>query len=175
MGIDIYLAWEGQTEEERRGQITGFSTTAGRAGYLREAYHGGPYATEILVREAFDSPSAEAQIPAAVMRERLTNVTEPSRAPGIRAADAMAQMIGNLLAAGTAGNEAVTVNGHHGGPALTEPESVEECVRIRCARIYPDMEPDMVERYVQSFRDFVALAELKERETGKPCTVIASY
>jgi hypothetical protein len=175
MGIDIYLAWEGQTAEERRGQIAGFSVTAGRAGYLREAYHGGPYATEILVREAFDSPSAEAQIPAATMRERLTNVTEPSRSPGLRAGDAMARVICEMLSEGAMLEDAVEVDGHQGGPAVTEPETVEECVRIRCARIYPDMEPDMVERYVQSFRDFVALAELKERETGKPCTVIASY
>lgn len=173
MGIDIYLTWEGQTKEERNGQITGFSAVAGHAGYLREAYHGGPYATEILVREAFDSPDAQAQIPAAVMRERLTNVTEPSRAPGIRAADAMSQAIGNMLA-GIA-DDGTVVEGHHGGIATTEPETVEACVRIRCARIYPDMSSEMVERYVQSFRNFVALAEFKERQTGKPCTVIASY
>lgn len=28
---------------------------------------------------------------------------------------------------------------------------------------------------VQSYRDFVALAERKEAETGKPCRVYASY
>ena len=28
---------------------------------------------------------------------------------------------------------------------------------------------------LQSFRDFVALCERKERETGQPCTIVASY
>ena len=79
MGIDIYLKWDGQDEEEKQAQLTGFSTTAGGSGYLREAYHGGPYATHILVREAFESETCEAEIPAAVMRERLTSVTEPVR------------------------------------------------------------------------------------------------
>ena len=35
MGTDIYLKWDGQTEEERKRQITGWSIDAGGAGYLR--------------------------------------------------------------------------------------------------------------------------------------------
>jgi hypothetical protein len=69
MGIDIYMKWEGQTDAEEARQITGFSVTAGRFGYLREAYHGGPYATRALVPEAFEGGGAP--IPAAFMRERL--------------------------------------------------------------------------------------------------------
>lgn len=54
MGIDIYLRWAGQTDEERAAQLqAGFSIAAGEVGYLREAYHGGPYATMVLVPEAF--------------------------------------------------------------------------------------------------------------------------
>ena len=55
MGIDIYMKWEGQTEEEERAQITGFEVSgrAGGVGYLREAYHGAPYATMFFVGEAF--------------------------------------------------------------------------------------------------------------------------
>lgn len=172
MGIDVYLKWDGQTEAEERGQITGFSAIAGRAGYLREAYHGGPYATHILAREAFESEDCAAEIPAATMRERLTSVTEPARGEHIQAGDAAAQMIMAILAHSLSGSKIV---GAHAGRVPTEPQTVEECVRFRCSRIYPDMSPEDVEEYVQSFRDFVALAELKERETGKPCTVIASY
>lgn len=53
MGIDIYAAWDGQTVADRQAQYTGFSTTAGSVGYLREAYHGGPYVTNWLMPEAF--------------------------------------------------------------------------------------------------------------------------
>ena len=69
MGIDIYARWQGQTEEEEQAQITGGSVVHGHVGYLREAYHGEPYATQYLVAEAFEN--GRAQIPAAVLRERL--------------------------------------------------------------------------------------------------------
>jgi hypothetical protein len=76
MGIDIYTRWKGQTEAERRAQITGFDVTVGRVGYLREAYHGEPYATRYLVREAFASEDGTAQIRAAVLRKRLPRTLE---------------------------------------------------------------------------------------------------
>lgn len=38
MGLDIYLKWEGQTEEERQAQFTGFDITKGHVGYLRSSY-----------------------------------------------------------------------------------------------------------------------------------------
>ena len=56
-------------QEESNAQITGFDDTAGHVGYLREAYHGEPYATRVLVPEAFEE--GEAAIPAALLRERL--------------------------------------------------------------------------------------------------------
>ena len=34
-GTDIYLYWEGKTEEDRQKQITGWNITCGDAGYLR--------------------------------------------------------------------------------------------------------------------------------------------
>lgn len=76
MGIDVYLRWKDQTEPERKAQYTGFSVVAGAVGYLREAYHGGPYATEVLAPEGFqdDAPEDGPQIPAAVLRERLPTV-----------------------------------------------------------------------------------------------------
>jgi hypothetical protein len=57
----------------------------------------------------------------------------------------------------------------------TRPMTVEEAVRERQHRLYPDDAADMTERVTQSFRDFVTLAEEKEKQVGKPCTVLASY
>ena len=73
MGIDIYMRWDKQTEDERQGQYTGFNIESGSVGYLREAYHGDIYATKFLVKEAFsdDAPDEGATIPADVLRERL--------------------------------------------------------------------------------------------------------
>src|SRR2546426_7249451 len=72
MGIDIYAVWRGQTEEERKRQFeVWLSSDDGQIGYLREAYHGEPYATRFLFREAFASDSDEARIPAETLRERL--------------------------------------------------------------------------------------------------------
>jgi hypothetical protein len=70
MGIDIYAKWRGQTDKARAEQSEAWlSTGAGGAGYLREAYHGTPYATMFLFTEAFES--GEARIPAAVLQGRL--------------------------------------------------------------------------------------------------------
>jgi hypothetical protein len=77
MGIDVYLRWRGMTRDEKAAQITGFSIEHGHVGYLREAYHGAPYATHILVPEAF-AESAELEvecgvcIPAHLLRTRLS-------------------------------------------------------------------------------------------------------
>jgi hypothetical protein len=76
MGIDAYLKWEGQTEAELKAQvITGFSTTAGHVGYLREAYHGSPYATHVLFPECWEDSKGdhpgEVEIPASTLLKRL--------------------------------------------------------------------------------------------------------
>lgn len=79
MGIDIYVKWDGQTEAEKKAQLTGFSIDAGQHGYLREAYHGGPYSTRVLVPEAFEAVEAgddDAMIPAATLRLRLEEAVE---------------------------------------------------------------------------------------------------
>ena len=125
MGIDICAKWATQTEEEREAQITSlFDVTKGRVGYLREAYHGEPYATRILVAEAFDADSREAEIPAAVMRSRLPDVIQAAM--------------------------------------------------LRSRQIYrKEAMPD--DPCIKSFTDFVDLCQRKETETGKPCTIVASY
>ena len=58
MGIDIYAQWDGMTAQEEAAQVTGFSIEHGHVGYLREAYHGEPYATKVLVPEAFETGRA---------------------------------------------------------------------------------------------------------------------
>src|SRR5438105_9676606 len=70
-GIDVYAHWSGKTLAEERAQITGHSVAHGHVGYLREPYDGEPYATKILVPEAF---AGEMAIPAALLRARLTEV-----------------------------------------------------------------------------------------------------
>lgn len=123
MGIDIYAHWKGQSEEERDQQTSAWlSTEAGAHGYLREAYHGEPYATMFLCAEAF-SPEG-ARIPSAVLRERLPHTL-----------------------------------------AL-----VEE----RCHTIYESSETE-IENVKQGFRDFVSLCERKEKETGEPVLITASF
>jgi hypothetical protein len=122
VGIDVYLRWKGQTEAEKEAQYTGFSIVHGHVGYLCEAYHGEPYATKVLVPEAFDSNEA-VPIPAATMRARLA--------------------------------------------------ATEAAVEHRHRTVYDDADVD-IERYRQSYRDFVALAESKEAELGEPVQVMVS-
>jgi hypothetical protein len=172
MGIDVYLKWNGMTEEDKQRQYTGMSTIAGNVGYLREAYHGGPYATKILCREAFEAEKCEAQIPAATLRERLTSITEPAYGcDGGHTAATMLAAIMQAAAAKTGGK----VHGVCNPDGRTTPMTVEEAVRTRYAKLYPEEDAKHVEEVVQSFRDFVALAEQKEAEIGRPCTIYASY
>jgi len=168
MGIDIYLTWDGMDDETEKTQIEStWHTDAGSKGYLRESYHGGPYATKILVREAFEAEKCEAQIPAAILRERLTHVTEPvlGKDGGHRAAAMFMEMLKQT------GHEVL----EEIASGLTQPMTVEEACRLRCRKLYPEDGPEYEEIVVKSFRDFVALAEQKEKETGKPCTIRASY
>ena len=127
MGIDIYAHWRGQTEAEREAQATGFSVIHGHVGYLREAYHGEPYATRALVPEAFAEKFQDgAATPAAVLRQRLPKVLALARAR-------------QLLI-------------YKEGPKSDDTRDV-----------------------VKSFRDFVDLCEAKERATGTPCIIRASW
>ena len=124
MGIDIYTCWKGQTEEETQAQMTGFSVVHGHVGYLREAYHGEPYATKYLLREAFERPD-KCRIPASVLRARLPRTLE----------------------------------------------LVEE----RARKVYGETDASWVATVKKSFVDFVELCEAKERKTGEPVLIIASF
>jgi hypothetical protein len=88
MGIDVFMSWGSGPSFEGNGA----RPFRGANGYLREAYHGAPYATLVLVPEAFGDPRRVAQafgvprvedaavgtdsagyvsIPASVLRSRL--------------------------------------------------------------------------------------------------------
>ncbi len=72
MGIDVYLRWDKMTKQDKEAQYTGFDITSGRVGYLREAYHGPPYATHVLISEPWEEqPKDGFVIPNEVLRERL--------------------------------------------------------------------------------------------------------
>jgi len=163
MGIDLYLRWIGQTPEELAAQEAAWLISDGFVGYLRESFTGGPYATKILAREAFESRSSQAEIPAAILRERLTSVTEPARGYHLGGGDWAVQSI----------TEALECNGafvEKPRPPHTEPQSVEEAIQAR----YAD-EPEEMLLAIKAARDFVSLAEFKEAETGQYCTVVVEY
>lgn len=124
MGIDIYALWKGQTQSQKKKQITGFSVTHGDVGYLREAYRGEPYATLHLCREAFGWKN-EVKIPAKTLRERLPKALE----------------------------------------------MVEERERT----VYKQTNKKEIDKIKKSFVEFVKLCERKEKQTGEPCTILASY
>jgi hypothetical protein len=173
MGIDIYLEWPGMTEEERKKQVeTLWSLDGGKVGYLREAYHGQPYATQILVREAFESDSCQAEIPAAVLRERMTRLTEPVY--GKVGGHDTAKAIGEVLQQFVGDDQSIHLGGICQGQGQTAPMSVEEAITERAQKLY-GASPEEVRVVKNSFWAFVRLAEQKEKQTGKPCTVIASY
>lgn len=158
MGIDVYLSWRGQTRQEKAAQDDAYlSLDGGSVGYLRESYTGGPYVTKILVRDAFESPTREAEISAAVLRQRLTNLTEP--AYGFDAGDHAAREITNEFQ-----SRGATVPSPR--PSRTLPMSVEEAIALRY-----ENSPSVAREVLRSVRAFVELAHAKELEANEPCTV----
>ena len=63
-------------------------------------------------------------------------------------------------------------------PAVVLRNRLPETLRLaerREREIYEVTDPEEIEAVLKSYRDFVALCERKESETGKPCLIIASY
>jgi hypothetical protein len=179
MGIDIYATWPGQTDKEEQAQVTGFSGVHGHVGYLREAYHGGPYVTKYLLSEAFDAPEHEAAIPAHVLRERLPIAVlmhlyreqklygggpDPSRIE--------IGQLGATLAA--VFKKEIPEDTHTAFAASLSPESIAHAKTLIGSGILPDT--------AKSFVDFVELCEAKERararsavhDSGKRLTMTAT-
>jgi hypothetical protein len=182
MGIDIFLMWDGIEKRAQDDKIEHFSITSGHLGYLRESYSGAPYATQILVREAFESRTCKCRIPAAKMRARLTKKSKAARNCNGGHAIAMAiaaavqhSPVKNPHEMQTLLNE-LNKTGIEAPECVTPEMTVEDAVReYYTAPMYAHMSKEDVERVVQSFRDFVDLAERREKEMGKPCMVVADY
>src|SRR4051794_25226834 len=79
MVMAINARWKDQGLEEKRAQITRFDVSKGHVGHLWELYS--PCVTYALVPEAFEN--GEAQIPAALMRERLPEVVARVQQEGL--------------------------------------------------------------------------------------------
>jgi hypothetical protein len=80
MGIDIYARWKSVSKAEKAKQYdAGFNILGGDVGYLREAYHGEPYATKCFVKEAFENKNHKAKIPAEVLFKRLPKTLKLAR------------------------------------------------------------------------------------------------
>jgi len=177
MGIDIYAQWEGQTEEEKKVQYTGFDTTAGRVGYLREAYHGGPYVTKFLLKEAFEG-DGEAKIPASVLKERLpaTVLLAMFRNQKVYGKEKHPEDLGKIedgaLTELKKGLENIFKNEI---VDATHEQIVREFTPATLQTGKDLIEGGMLPEYAKSFVDFVELCEKKEKELDEPCTIIASY
>jgi hypothetical protein len=59
MGLDVYLIWDGQTEEEKEAQFTGFSIGDGHNGYLRVSYNPRMQTEHDVMCELFDMPDTD--------------------------------------------------------------------------------------------------------------------
>ncbi len=149
MGIDIYMNWDGMTEDEKHAQYTGFSTTSGDVGYLREAYHGGPYATETLLPEAFE------------WVQEIGNLMSCAEMAGSELPDDLC----DLLTRGVP-MQAETLQDRLGSTILR--------VRERIDKVYPMTSPEDADLVVSSYISFVDLALAKQAE-GKRIYVYASH
>lgn len=153
-------------------------------GYLREAYHGGPYVTRYLVREAFEAKRSQSRIRAATLRERLPAAvllaiyreqvvySEAETAPGHLTlddgGDALRKSMASIFGPG---GEIDQLKSGDNEAAIVEritPEQREQAVAMIAQR---KSLPDCALQYVE----FVEQCEAREAETGKPCLVEASY
>lgn len=204
MGIDIYIMRDGALAEDDKPQT--LNINQGHVGYLREAYHGGPYATELLVKEAFEAKDGKAQIPIDVLRKRLTEKQDATAATRVREAEVITLALEKVIErrnakmkrkaadgeeiSGSSDNDSIVENAlssilpsdiQEAVAKLTERSnmlpkqlSVVEAVVLRNKLLYNHSNEELQEN-VQSFIDFVNLAEEREKEQGHPCTIYASH
>lgn len=175
MGIDVWITVGGVHPLERFNTI--LADAAGKGvddqferdlvaemngpRHLRECYGGGPYATKLLCREAFEASDRRAHIPATVLRKRLTNVTSPSSR--FEKGDLILRQVAEKLTA-----DGVACQLRSGGEP-TDPMTVEEAIRRRYRA-----RPDLVEQQIARVRAFVEVAESEEAQRGEPCLIYVS-
>jgi hypothetical protein len=168
MGIDVYMSWPHQTKTEREAQMTVFSVEDGHLGYLREAYHGGPYATVALLPEGFVG-DGEVEIKATILRRRL--------AGSVFVALAREQLVYGEMGDAKR-NETI-------GEAIERifNKEIRDRRATEIAASLSNEQRRAVEQMIATrnlpkvalaFVDFVELAERKEKETGQPVTITVS-
>jgi hypothetical protein len=175
MGIDVWIAVGGEHPLKRFDAVLEDATEnaiddkfeqelrAVLCGprHLRECYGGGPYATKILCREAFEAVDRKARIPAALLRERLILVTSPSSR--LENGDVIIRMVAEKLTA-----DGGTCQ-FRSGSERTDPMTVEEAIRRRY-----EGRLDLAEQQIAQVRAFVEVAESEEAHKGEPCLILVS-
>ncbi len=191
MGIDIYATWAGMTKEDQEAQYTGFKN-AGASGYLREAYHGGPYATHELLPETrnedayIESDTFYEGVPIETkkLRQRLPRaiiaamIREATIYESKAARDALRE-IG--IEAAAPGHNAVV-------RSATDPSPTEllDCIKSMLNETQKSTEQHIPDTPViptsweqfdmpRALLAFVEFVEKKEMETGQPIRIINSY
>lgn len=75
MEIEICAQWDRMSMQEAAAQLSAkYNLAGGAVGYLREPYHGEPYATRTLVPEAINY--GRARIAATTLRKRLPDALQ---------------------------------------------------------------------------------------------------
>lgn len=151
MGIDIYMSWRGITKAEVKEQFGGFQIDKGKYGYLREAYHGSPYPSHVLVPESFAW-------------------TENYELCSCEDADFKME---------TMYSRDHYCDWHLGCPIPAEvlEERLPGVIRLAIER-EQDLYHNVIteEEYpAKSYKEFVALARAKQDELGSPVRIYASY
>lgn len=179
MGIDIYARWKGMTKVDEKKQITGYSVEAGHVGYLRESYHGEPYATRYFVAEAFAAESQDAPIASVVLEERLVGavyltllreaIVYHAGNPGDVVADgdqdgeSIMKLVAGLI------QEATSLKGKNYSSIVAKvPQALKAQIADRIRR-------RDLPAFALSYVDFAAFAAEKEAATGEPVIIRASY
>lgn len=157
MGVDAFLFANNPKDDKTQEPLA----------YIRESYGYSPYPSRALLREAYESEDCVARIPAEVLRERLTHVTEPVNMPN-NAHNFVMRLQSMFQDAGI-----MTADAAPFCADTTAPATVDELILERHRNTgRPD---DEIGPMRQQYYDFVGRAEDYERETGKQAFVYVWY
>ena len=187
MGIDMYMRWKGMDSSDTDAQFA--LEGGGSVGYLRESYHGGPYATQIIAPECW-SGEQEQRIPAKTLASRAPHAVVAAL---IRDATIYHDQLSRDILC-EVGIEPDAPRPERGGQVVTIDDDLDHhlgdfiatlfgAAREQVAVPHPSLEQAarlfdlIIERkpHAGHVLAFIALAVKKEQETGEPVTIISSY